>query len=234
MPLNPHQSIDHYEIIALIGSGGMGEVYRARDLRLNREVAIKVLPGLSTADSDRLRRFEQEARAAAALNHPNILAVYQMGMHQRTPYLVSELLEGETLRERLKRGALPVRKVVDYGIQIAKGLAAAHEKGIVHRDLKPENLFLTKDGHAKILDFGLARLTQPKESELAQSSHEVQTMAGMLMGSMGYMSPEQVRGHVGGPQIRYLHVHSRALRDADRTAGFSESDVHRCDERDSE
>ncbi|MGA9587256.1 MAG: protein kinase [Terracidiphilus sp.] len=194
MPLNPHQSIDHYEIIALIGSGGMGEVYRARDMRLNREVAIKVLPGLSTADSDRLRRFEQEARAAAALNHPNILAVYQMGMHQRTPYLVSELLEGETLRERLKRGALPVRKVVDYGIQIAKGLAAAHEKGIVHRDLKPENLFLTKDGQAKILDFGLARLTQPKESELAQSSHEVQTMAGMLMGSMGYMSPEQVRG----------------------------------------
>ena len=194
MPLNPHQSIDHYEILALIGSGGMGEVYRARDTRLNRDVAIKVLPGLSTADSDRLRRFELEARAAAALNHPNILAVYQMGMHQGTPYLVSELLEGETLRERLRRGVLPVRKVVDYGVQIAKGLAAAHEKGIVHRDLKPENLFLTKDGHAKILDFGLARLTHPKESELAQSSHEVQTVAGMLMGSMGYMSPEQVRG----------------------------------------
>jgi serine/threonine protein kinase/Tol biopolymer transport system component len=194
MPLNPHQSIDHYEIIALLGSGGMGEVYRARDTRLNRDVAIKVLPGLSTADSDRLRRFELEARAAAALNHPNILAVYQMGMHQGTPYLVSELLEGETLRERLRRGSLPLRKVVDYGVQIAKGLAAAHEKSIVHRDLKPENLFLTKDGHAKILDFGLARLTQPKESELAQSSHEVQTMAGMLMGSMGYMSPEQVRG----------------------------------------
>ncbi len=194
MSLNPHQSIDHYEIIALIGSGGMGEVYRARDMRLNRDVAIKVLPGLSTAESDRLHRFELEARAAAALNHPNILAVYQMGMHQRTPYLVSELLEGETLRERLRRGALPLRKVVDYGVQIAKGLAAAHEKGIVHRDLKPENLFLTKDGQVKILDFGLARLTQPKESELAQSSHEVQTMAGMLMGSMGYMSPEQVRG----------------------------------------
>jgi serine/threonine protein kinase/Tol biopolymer transport system component len=196
MPLNPHQFIDHYEIIALLGSGGMGEVYRARDTRLNREVAIKVLPGLSTADPDRLRRFEQEARAAAALNHPNILAVYQMGIYKDAPYLVSELLEGETLRERLKRGALPVRKVVDYGVQIAKGLAAAHEKGIVHRDLKPENIFLTKDGHAKILDFGLARLTQPKETELAQSSHEVQTMAGMLMGSMGYMSPEQVRGQV--------------------------------------
>ena len=196
MPLIPRQVIDHYEIVALIGSGGMGEVYRARDTRLNRDVAIKVLPGLSTAEPERLRRFEQEARAAAALNHPNILAVYQMGMHQGAPYLVSELLEGETLRDRLKRGSLPVRKVVDYGVQIAKGLAAAHEKGIVHRDLKPENLFLTKDGQAKILDFGLARLTQPRESELAQSSHEVQTVAGMLMGSMGYMSPEQVRGKI--------------------------------------
>ena len=194
MPLNPNQFIDHYEIISLIGAGGMGEVYRARDTRLNRDVAIKVLPGLSTTEGDRLRRFEQEARAAAALNHPNILAVYQMGVHQGAPYLVSELLEGETLRDRLKRGALPIRKVVDYGVQIAKGLAAAHEKGIVHRDLKPENLFLTNDGHAKILDFGLARLMQVNESILAQSSHEVQTIAGMLMGSMGYMSPEQVRG----------------------------------------
>ncbi len=196
MPLLPRQVIDHYEIVALIGAGGMGEVYRARDTRLNRDVAIKVLPGLSTAEPERLHRFEQEARAAAALNHPNILAVYQMGIHQGAPYLVSELLEGETLRDRLKRGALPVRKVVDYGTQIAKGLAAAHEKGIVHRDLKPENLFLSKDGHAKILDFGLARLTQPRESDLAQSAHEVQTVAGMLMGSMGYMSPEQVRGQV--------------------------------------
>jgi Tol biopolymer transport system component len=194
MPLNPHQSIDHYEILALIGSGGMGEVYRARDTRLNRDVAIKVLPGLTTSEPERLRRFEQEARAAAALNHPNILAVYQMGLHQGAPYLVSELLEGETLRDRLKRGPLPIRKVVDYGVQISKGLAAAHEKGIVHRDLKPENLFLTNDGHAKILDFGLARLTQVNEAIPAQSSHEVQTMAGMLMGSMGYMSPEQVRG----------------------------------------
>ncbi len=194
MPLNPHQFIDHYEILALLGAGGMGEVYRARDTRLNRDVAIKVLPGLSTSEPDRLRRFEQEARAAAALNHPNILAVYQMGSHQGAPYLVSELLEGETVRDRLKRGALPIRKVVDYGVQIAKGLAAAHEKGIVHRDLKPENLFLTNDGHAKILDFGLARLTQVNEAIPAQSAHEVQTMAGMLMGSMGYMSPEQVRG----------------------------------------
>ncbi|HMG88384.1 MAG TPA: protein kinase [Terracidiphilus sp.] len=196
MSLNPHQSIDHYEIISLIGSGGMGEVYRARDTRLNRDVAIKVLPGLTTSEPERLRRFEQEARAAAALNHPNILAVYQMGLHQGAPYLVSEILEGETLRDRLKRGPLPIRKVVDYGVQIAKGLAAAHEKGIVHRDLKPENLFLTNDGHAKILDFGLARLTQVNEAIPAQSAHEVQTVAGMLMGSMGYMSPEQVRGQV--------------------------------------
>jgi Tol biopolymer transport system component len=194
MPLGEHQFIDHYEILAIIGAGGMGEVYRARDTRLNRDVAIKVLPGFSTSEPERLRRFEQEARAAAALNHPNILAVYQMGIFEGAPYLVSELLEGENLRDRLKRGALPLRKVVDYGVQIAKGLAAAHEKGIVHRDLKPENLFLTRDGQAKILDFGLARLTQPKMTVMSQAPNEVQTIPGMMMGSMGYMSPEQVRG----------------------------------------
>ena len=196
MPLGEHQFIDHYEILALIGAGGMGEVYRALDTRLNRDVAIKVLPGFSSPEPERLRRFEQEARAAAALNHPNILAVYQMGIYQDAPYLVSELLEGETLRERLKRGALPLRKVIDYGVQIAKGLAAAHEKGIVHRDLKPENLFLTKDGQVNILDFGLARLTQATPSAFAQAPHEVETIPGMMMGSMGYMSPEQVRGGV--------------------------------------
>ena len=195
MPLGEHQFIDHYEVLALIGAGGMGEVYRARDTRLNRDVAIKVLPGFSSPEPDRLRRFEQEARAAAALNHPNILAVHQMGVYEDAPYLVSELLEGETLRERLKRGALPLRKVIDYGIQIAKGLAAAHEKGIVHRDLKPENLFLTKDEQIKILDFGLARLTQAPSS-LSQAPQEVETIPGMMMGSMGYMSPEQVRGSV--------------------------------------
>jgi len=194
MPLGEHQFIDHYEILALIGAGGMGEVYRARDSRLNRDVAIKVLPGFSSPEPDRLRRFEQEARAAAALNHPNILAVFQMGIYQDAPYLVSELLEGETLRDRLKRGAMPLRKVIDCGVQIAKGLAAAHEKGIVHRDLKPENLFLTRDGQVKILDFGLARLTQVGLSSLSQAPHEVETIPGMMMGSMGYMSPEQVRG----------------------------------------
>lgn len=196
MPLTSHQFIDHYEILALLGAGGMGEVYRARDTRLNRDVAIKVLPGFSITDSNRLRRFELEARAAAALNHPNILAVYQMGVFEGAPYLVSELLEGETLRDRLKTGPLPLRKVIDYGSQIARGLAAAHEKGIVHRDLKPENLFVTRDGQVKILDFGLARLTQPRESEFPQSPQDTPTMAGVLLGSVGYMSPEQVRGQV--------------------------------------
>src|ERR1039457_358680 len=160
MPLSPHQVIDHYEILSPLGAGGMGEVYRARDIRLNRDVAIKVLPGLFSTDPDRLRRFEQEARAAASLNHPNILAVYQLGIHEGAPYLVSELLEGETLRERLKRRPLPVRKVIDCGAQIARPLASAAAKGIALRDLKPENLFPTKDVEVKILDFGLAALMQ--------------------------------------------------------------------------
>src|SRR6202049_1498816 len=142
----------------------MGEVYRARDLRLRRDVAIKVLPAFVSSDLARLRRFEQEARAAAALNHPNILAVFQMGTYEGAPYLVSELLEGETLREQIQRGRLSVRKAIDFGVQIARGLAAAHEKGIVHRDLKPENLFVTKDGRIKILDFGLAKVTQAQHS----------------------------------------------------------------------
>jgi eukaryotic-like serine/threonine-protein kinase len=143
-----------------LGAGGMGEVYRARDSRLRREVAIKVLPQELSLDSDRMRRFEQEALATAALNHPNILAVFDIGTSDGSPYVVSELLEGETLRERLRSGSIPVRKTLDYALQIAHGLAAAHEKGIIHRDLKPENLFLTKDGRMKILDFGLAKLTQ--------------------------------------------------------------------------
>ncbi len=189
--------LGQYEILSPLGSGGMGEVYRARDSQLNREVAIKVLHDFSSNDPDRLRRFEQEARAVAALNHPNILAIYQMGSHEGAPYLVSELLEGETLRERLKHGPLPLRKVIDYGVQIARGLAAAHEKGIVHRDLKPENLFLTKDGQVKILDFGLARMAQSNETAgtLNQSPAD-KTEPGIVLGTAGYMSPEQVRGHV--------------------------------------
>jgi Tol biopolymer transport system component len=173
----------------------MGEVYRARDTRLKREVAIKVLPAGISSDPDRLRRFEQEALATAALNHPNILAVFDIGTHEGAPYLVSELLEGETLREQLGRGKLAVRKAIDYGVQLARGLAAAHEKGIVHRDLKPENLFVTKDGRVKILDFGLAKLTQPQSaSDPGAPTIGGETEPGVVMGTVGYMSPEQVRG----------------------------------------
>jgi serine/threonine protein kinase len=175
----------------------MGEVYRARDLRLRRDVAIKILPASFASDHDRLRRFEQEATAAAALNHPSILAVYQMGTYERAPYLVSELLEGETLREAIMRGPMTIHRVTDYGTQIARGLAAAHEKGIVHRDLKPENLFVTKDGRVKILDFGLAKLTQAQlGSEANAPTLEGATDAGVVMGTVGYMAPEQVRGQV--------------------------------------
>ena len=185
-----------YEIMAVLGAGGMGEVYRAHDERLGREVAIKVLPPELAADPDRLRRFEQEARAASALNHPNILTVYDVGAHEGAPYLVTELLEGESLRERLRNGALPARKAVELAAQVCAGLAAAHEKGIVHRDLKPENLFVTSDGHVKILDFGIAKLAAPKVREgLEGPATEVDaTEAGMMLGTLGYMSPEQVRG----------------------------------------
>jgi Tol biopolymer transport system component len=187
--------LGQYEILSPLGAGGMGEVYRARDSRLRRDVAIKVLPSFLSLDPERLRRFEHEARAAAALNHPNILAVFQMGEYKGAPYLVSELLEGNTLRQLLQHDPLPVRKVLDYGVQIARGLAAAHEKGIVHRDLKPENLFVTKDGRIKILDFGLAKLTQrqPILDEDAPILTE-ETEPGMVMGTVGYMSPEQARG----------------------------------------
>src|SRR5437867_1463232 len=195
MTLSAGTSLGPYQILAAIGAGGMGEVYRARDPRLGRTVAVKVLPASVCADPDRLRRFEQEARAAAALNHPNILAVLQMGTYAGAPYLVSELLDGLTLREHLRRGPLPIRKAMDYAVQIAHGLAAAHDQGIVHRDLKPENLFVTKDGRIKILDFGLAKLTQPKTDSMAtaRTLYE-QTEPGVVMGTVGYMAPEQVRG----------------------------------------
>jgi serine/threonine protein kinase len=189
--------LSRYEIRSQLGAGGMGEVYRARDEKLNRDVAIKVLPSALSQDADRLRRFEQEAQAAGALNHPNILAVYDVGMHEGSPYIVSELLEGEELREQLNDGSLPQRKALDYAQQIAQGLAAAHERGITHRDLKPENLFVTKDGRVKILDFGLAKLrptrSQSVSSEIATQKHI--TDPGTVMGTVGYMSPEQVRGH---------------------------------------
>ncbi|HEU5351790.1 MAG TPA: protein kinase [Terracidiphilus sp.] len=197
MALSPKTRIDNYEILAPLGAGGMGEVYRARDLRLNREVAIKVLPISLAGDPERLRRFELEARAAAALNHPNILSVYQMGTFDGAPYIVSELLDGESLRERLRHGPLSLRKVVSLGAQTARGLAAAHEKGVIHRDLKPENLFLTRDGQAKVLDFGLARITQSSAPLPADENLQTQqTIPGVVLGTVGYMAPEQVRGQV--------------------------------------
>jgi eukaryotic-like serine/threonine-protein kinase len=198
MPMTRGTRLGPYEIVAPLGAGGMGEVYRALDARLGREVAIKVLPASFAADVDRLRRFEQEARATGALNHPNILAVYDIGSHQGAPYVVSELLEGETLRGRIGTAALPHRKAIDYAIQIARGLAAAHDKGIVHRDLKPDNVFVTRDGRVKILDFGLAKLAETGAAIEAETGLLGQprplTSAGTVMGTVGYMSPEQVRG----------------------------------------
>ncbi len=196
MALQPGSRLGPYEILAPIGAGGMGEVYRARDPRLGREVAIKVLPASFSNDADRLRRFEQEARAAGVLNHPNITAVHDIGTVDGAPYIVTELLDGETLRSRMAGGALAPRRAIDYAIQIAHGLAAAHGKGIVHRDLKPENLFVTKDGRVKILDFGLAKLTQHDNfrSQTDLPTAAVSTEPGIVMGTLGYMSPEQVRG----------------------------------------
>jgi len=188
-----------FEVLAPLGSGGMGEVYRARDSRLGREVAIKVFPAAFSADEDRLRRFEQEARAAGMLNHPNILTIYDIGTHDGYPYIVAELLDGEELRVQMNRGPLPVRQALDYAQQITLGLAAAHEKGITHRDLKPENLYVTADGRVKILDFGLAKLKrQPAHggvnSETPTALVSPTTNPGTVIGTVGYMSPEQVLG----------------------------------------
>ncbi|MGE5278984.1 MAG: protein kinase domain-containing protein [Acidobacteriota bacterium] len=185
-----------YEILAPLGAGGMGEVYRAKDPRLGREVAIKVLPATFSADGDRLRRFEQEAKAAGVLNHPNITAVYDIGSHDGAPYVVQELLEGETLRAELAAGRFSPRKAIEHALQIAQGLAAAHDKGIVHRDLKPENVFVTRDGRVKILDFGLAKLTEVERGGAATNlpTAAASTEPGVVMGTLGYMSPEQVKG----------------------------------------
>jgi Tol biopolymer transport system component len=195
MSLANGEHLGPYEIIAPLGAGGMGEVYRAKDPRLGREVAIKVLPASFAGNEERLRRFEQEARAAGSLNHPNILAIYDLGVHAGSPYVVSELLQGETLREKLYQGALPPRKAIEIAVQAARGVAAAHDRGIIHRDLKPENLFLTTDGHLKILDFGLAKFAQPSDGANTQLPTITSlTKAGFVVGTIGYMSPEQVRG----------------------------------------
>lgn len=200
MTLSSGTRLGPYEIVAPLGAGGMGEVYRAQDARLGREVAVKVLPASFSMDRDRLRRFELEARAAGILNHPNITAVYDVGQHDGSPYVVTELLEGETLRSHIAGGPLTPRRAIHYALQIAHGLAAAHEKSITHRDLKPDNLFVTRDGRVKILDFGLAKLTQPEgggpQSNLPTAT--VDTEPGVVMGTLGYMSPEQVRGKPAG------------------------------------
>jgi hypothetical protein len=192
MSLSAGTRLGPYEILSPLGAGGMGEVYRARDTRLDRDVAIKVLPEGFAADLDRRARFEREAKSVAALSHPNILAIHDVGTAGAETYAVTELLDGETLRHRLKAGALPVRKAIDYAVQMARGLAAAHDKGVVHRDLKPENLFLLKDGQLKILDFGLARHTA--SSAGGSETLSAVTEPGAVMGTVGYMAPEQVRG----------------------------------------
>jgi Tol biopolymer transport system component len=201
MSLDAGTAVGPYEIVAPIGAGGMGEVYRARDPRIGRDVAVKILPSAASGEPERQRRFEKEARAAGALNHPNVLAVYDVGTHEGVPYIVSELLEGETLRARIGGSPLPTRKALDYAVQVARGLAAAHEKGIVHRDLKPDNLFVTKDGRVKILDFGLAKLGPEGPLDLGDPDLDLSametatgTLPGTLLGTLGYMSPEQVQG----------------------------------------
>ena len=196
MGLPPGTKLGPYEIASTLGAGGMGEVYRARDTRLGRDVAIKVLPESVAKDADRLLRFEQEARTIAALNHPNILGIFDVGEQGATRYLVSELLEGETLRQKLEVGPVSIRRATEYAAQIANGLAAAHAKGVIHRDLKPENIFIVKTGGVKILDFGLAKA--PQAATAAAGTLETVgitgTTPGMVMGTVGYMSPEQVRG----------------------------------------
>src|SRR6266568_3359554 len=188
--------LGRYEIRSQIGAGGMGEVYRAYDPKMNREIAIKILPAAFSADKERLARFEQEAQAAGSLNHPNILAIYHIDTHDGSPYIVAELLEGKTLRERMGGMALAQRRAIGYGLEIANGLAAAHAKGIVHRDLKPDNIFITKDERVKLLDFGIAKLIQAdvSQSQTDIPTRRVNTDPGIVIGTAGYMSPEQVRG----------------------------------------
>ncbi|HET7712184.1 MAG TPA: serine/threonine-protein kinase, partial [Thermoanaerobaculia bacterium] len=193
--LSPGSRVGHYEIVSAIGAGGMGEVYRAHDSRLRRDVAVKILPPSFAADAERVRRFEQEVLATGMLNHPNLLTVFDVGTYEQSPFLVSELLDGSTLREMLTTRP-SLKKSLEIATQIASGLGAAHEKGIIHRDLKPENIFILRDGRVKLLDFGLAKLTGPGDITGEDSNKTAQqlTHAGMVVGTVGYMSPEQVRG----------------------------------------
>ncbi|MGH9366530.1 MAG: protein kinase domain-containing protein [Thermoanaerobaculia bacterium] len=229
MGLSAGARLGPYEVLAPLGAGGMGEVYRAKDTRLGREVAVKVLPASFSQDPDRLRRFEQEAKAASALNHPNIISLFDVGSHGGAPYVVSELLEGETLRSRLATGSLSPRKATDYAIQIAQGLAAAHEKGIVHRDLKPENLFVTEDGRVKILDFGLAKLIQPEATGQQQTSIPTAsqgTEPGVVMGTARLHVARAGQGPAGRPPLRHFLLRRDPLRDALGGEGWGERCSH--------
>src|SRR5512143_883880 len=196
MPLSAGVRLGPYEIFVPLGAGGMGEVYRARDTRLSRDVAIKVLPAELASDAGRLRRFEKEARSASALNHPNIVTIYEIGTSDSRSYIAMELVPGKTLRELLFPGPLPVKKSLQIAVQIAEGLAKAHEAGVVHRDLKPENIMVTREGLVKILDFGLAKLksTGFESGEGSSFPTESGTSPGTIMGTAGYMSPEQAAG----------------------------------------
>ncbi len=198
MSLQPGTRLGNYEVLSELGSGGMGEVYKARDLKLGRVVAIKVLQQEMASDSQRLRRFEQEARAASALNHPNIVTIYEIGEHEGTPYIAMEYVEGKTLREMLAGGPLPNDKLIRYATQMAEGLAKAHQAGIVHRDLKPENIVISVDGYVKILDFGLAKLLPAGDIGSELSTLVQETTPGTILGTVGYMSPEQAKGRTCG------------------------------------
>src|SRR5580658_3354637 len=195
MSLAAGSKLGSYEIVAPLGAGGMGEVYRAHDTRLKRSVAIKILPAEFSADRDRLHRFEREARSASGLNHPNIITIYELGQDGSTRYIAMELVEGKTLGELLVAGLLPIRKVIEIATQVAEGLAKAHEAGIAHRDLKPDNLMITLDGFVKILDFGLAKVTTPaEERQQTRTLSSWQTQPGTIVGTVQYMSPEQAAG----------------------------------------
>ncbi len=245
MSLSPGTRLGAYEIVSPLGAGGMGEVYRARDPRLGREVAVKVLPEDFLEGEERRARFEREAKLLAALNHPNIAAIYSFeeipGSSLLYPggdrhVLVMELLEGTTLRDRLDSGPISPKQTVDYALQIAKGLSAAHEKGIVHRDLKPENVFVSKDGHLKILDFGLAKRTEREKTgdETSTPTESKHTEPGVVMGTVGYMSPEQVRGLPCRSPFRHLLVRGDPLRAALGKEGLQEGHGRRHDVGDTE